>query len=63
MKEGAKEKAQPRRRGKPIRSVVDLNAVADLAKINGNLGRVAGLLKIWLAEKCGQGANATDVRA
>lgn len=32
----------------PVRSVVDLKAVAELAKINGDLGRVAGLLKLWL---------------
>ena len=32
----------------PIRSVVDLKAVADLCRINGDLGRVAGLLKLWL---------------
>ncbi|HGC8067030.1 TPA: CopG family transcriptional regulator [Yersinia enterocolitica] len=47
----------------PIRSVVDLAAVADLAKVNGDLGRVAGLLKLWLAEKRGQGARPTDVEA
>ncbi|MBV4493758.1 CopG family transcriptional regulator [Pseudomonas sp. SWRI12] len=47
----------------PIRSVVDLTAVADLAKVNGDLGRVAGLLKLWLAEKRGQGARPTDVEA
>ncbi|WP_137803771.1 CopG family transcriptional regulator [Pseudomonas sp. G(2018)] len=47
----------------PIRSVVDLTAVADLAKVNGDLGRVAGLLKLWLAEKHGQGAQAVDVGA
>lgn len=47
----------------PIRSVVDLTAVADLAKVNGDLGRVAGLLKLWLAEKRGQGARAVDVEA
>lgn len=47
----------------PIRSVVDLAAVADLAKVNGDLGRVAGLLKFWLAEKRGQGAKAVDVEA
>ncbi|EMF7039408.1 CopG family transcriptional regulator [Salmonella enterica] len=99
MPENTKEKAQPRRRGKPIevwvtddekatiteraeeagmsrsgylralglntpiRSVVDLAAVADLAKVNGDLGRVAGLLKLWLAEKRGQGARPTDVEA
>lgn len=45
----------------PIRSVVDLTAVADLAKVNGDLGRVAGLLKLWLAEKNGQGASSVEV--
>ncbi|MEX5498187.1 plasmid mobilization protein [Pseudomonas syringae] len=45
----------------PIRSVVDLTAVADLGKANGDLGRVAGLLKLWLAEKRGQGAKPVDV--
>lgn len=47
----------------PIRSVVDLTAVADLAKVNGDLGRVAGLLKLWLAEKRGEGASAIDVES
>lgn len=47
----------------PIRSVVDLAAVADLAKVNGDLGRVAGLLKLWLADKNRQGARAVDVKA
>ena len=45
----------------PIRSVLDLMAVVDLAKVNGDLGRVAGLLKLWLSEKRGQGARAVDV--
>ncbi len=45
----------------PIRSVVDLKAVADLAKVNGDLGRVAGLLKLWLTEKRGQGARPIEV--
>lgn len=45
----------------PIRSIVDLTAVADLAKVNGDLGRVAGLLKLWLAEKNGQGASSVEV--
>ncbi|HBO1435489.1 TPA: CopG family transcriptional regulator [Pseudomonas aeruginosa] len=45
----------------PIRSVIDLAAVGDMAKVNGDLGRVAGLLKLWLAEKHGQGAPAIDV--
>lgn len=47
----------------PLRSVVDLTAVADLAKVNGDLGRVAGLLKLWLAEKRGEGVNAIDVES
>jgi hypothetical protein len=47
----------------PIRSVLDLKAVADLAKVNGDLGRVAGLLKLWLAERRGQGAHPVDVEA
>lgn len=47
----------------PIRSVVDLTAVADLAKVNGDLGRVAGLLKLWLAERRGEGVNVIDVES
>lgn len=47
----------------PIRSVVDLQAVSDLAKVNGDLGRIAGLLKLWLAEKRGEGAKPTDVES
>lgn len=45
----------------PMRSVVDLAAVVDLAKVNGDLGRVTGLLKLWFLEKRGQGADAIDV--
>lgn len=45
----------------PVRSVYDLKAVADLGRVNGDLGRVAGLLKLWLAEKRGQGARPIDV--
>ncbi|WP_095067071.1 CopG family transcriptional regulator [Pseudomonas sp. Irchel 3A18] len=47
----------------PIRSVVDLTSVGDLAKVSGDLGRVAGLLKLWLAEKRGEGADAIDVES
>lgn len=45
----------------PVKSVVDLGAVSDLAKVSGDLGRVAGLLKLWVAEKRREGANAIDV--
>lgn len=45
----------------PIKSRVDLLAVTDLAKVNGDLGRAAGLLKLWLSERRGQGARPEDV--
>ena len=45
----------------PIRSVYDLRAVADLGKVNGDLGRVAGLLKLWLADHRGFGAKPDEV--
>ncbi|OII57442.1 CopG family transcriptional regulator [Pseudomonas putida] len=45
----------------PIRSVVDLKVVADLGRINGDLGRVAGLLKLWLAKNKGLGASPIQV--
>lgn len=47
----------------PIRSVVDLKAMADLCRINGDLGRVAGLLKLWLVEKNGQGASSIEIES
>lgn len=31
--------------------------------MSGDPGRVAGLLKLWLAEKRGEGANAIDVES
>jgi len=39
------------------RSILDLNAMAGLGQVNGDLERVAGLLKLWLAEKRGQDAR------
>lgn len=47
----------------PVKSVVDLGAVSELAKVSGDLGRVAGLLKLWLAQTRGEGANAIDVES
>lgn len=47
----------------PIRARSDLSAVTDLVRVNGDLGRVAGLLKLWLAEKRGHGARPVDVEA
>jgi hypothetical protein len=34
--------------GYKIRGIVDNNEVEKLAKINGDLGRLGGLLKLWL---------------
>lgn len=45
----------------PIRARSDLSAVTDLVRVNGDLGRVAGLLKLWLAEKRGQSARSMDI--
>ncbi|WP_336967651.1 plasmid mobilization protein [Sphingobium aromaticiconvertens] len=45
----------------PVRSVYDLKAVADLGRVNGDLGRVAGLLKLWLADWRGFGAKPAEV--
>lgn len=45
----------------PTHSALDLEAVRELAKVNGDLGRVAGLLKLWLATKKGEGARPKDV--
>ena len=35
----------------PIRSTVDQAAILELAKINGDLGRLGGLLKMWLTNR------------
>ncbi|TIE19999.1 conjugal transfer protein TrbJ, partial [Legionella pneumophila] len=36
--------------GYQIQSSVDKDYVLELAKINGDLGRLAGLLKLWLTQ-------------
>lgn len=45
----------------PIRSTLDYAAVRELAKVAGDLGRLGGLLKLWLAEQRDRGASAVDV--
>ena len=45
----------------PIRSIVDLQAIADLGKINGDLGRVAGLLKLLLSARPVRSGGPIDV--
>lgn len=42
-------------------SVIDHQAVRDLAKVAGDQGRLGGLLKQWLAERAGEGASEIDV--
>jgi hypothetical protein len=44
------------------KSVLDAERVGDLLKACGDLGRLGGLLKLWLVEKPGQGASAEQVR-
>ncbi len=46
----------------PIRSRTDADAVLDLLRINGDLGRLGGLLELWLSERAGQGARISEVR-
>jgi hypothetical protein len=46
----------------PIRSILDHDAVRELAKVNGDQGRLGGLLKLWLVERAGQGAPEIEVR-
>lgn len=44
-----------------LKSVYDLAAVEELAKVGADLGRLGGLLKLWLATKKGEGAPALEV--
>jgi hypothetical protein len=48
---------------KTLKTVYDLEAVNDLARVRADLGRAAGLLKLWLAtpDKKGRGASAQEV--
>jgi hypothetical protein len=48
--------------GQPIRSVLDHQAVLQLAKVNGDQGRLGGLLKLWLLDRPGQGMSETEIR-
>lgn len=49
--------------GYPIRSIVDNHQVEELVKINGDLGRLGGLLKLWLSNgKPAPGIDARSIR-
>ena len=44
------------------RSVLDLEAVERLSQVNADLGRLGGLLKLWLTSKPAEGAPPADIR-
>jgi hypothetical protein len=48
--------------GMPLKPVLDQHLILELIKINGDQGRLGGLLKHWLSERPGGGAPAFDVR-
>jgi hypothetical protein len=48
--------------GHPIRSTLDHAAVLELAKVNGDQGRLGGLLKLWLVDRPGRGMSEAEVR-
>ena len=50
------------------RSTLDLEKIDDLAKVNADLGRLGGLLKLWLTNKekkvaFGSGVKEQDIQA
>jgi hypothetical protein len=49
--------------GYEVKSVLDFEGVGELAKVNGDLGRLGGLLKLWLSnDKRLQGFDLVDQR-
>lgn len=48
--------------GHPVRCVLDYDAVRELAKINGDQGRLANLLKLGLEDRSARGTPEIDVR-
>ncbi len=47
----------------PIRAIADQDAILDLTRFQADLGRLGGLLKLWLAERRGEGLPASQVDA
>lgn len=43
-------------------SVYDQEAIRALMKVCGDQGRLGGLLKLWLVDRAGEGAEVADVR-
>ena len=48
--------------GQEVKSVHDLEATLALLKAMADLGRLGGLLKLWLASKPGEAASTAEVR-
>ena len=44
-----------------VKSVLDYRVATELIGVAGNLGRLGGLLKLWLTERRGEGASVGDV--
>ena len=42
-------------------SKVDLRAIHELGRLRVDLGRLGGLLKLWLTDRAGEGTEARDV--
>ena len=49
--------------GYEVRSMLDHEHVMEIMRARSDLGRVGGLLKLWLQERKGEGATVEDVRA
>lgn len=47
----------------PIRSTLDYDAIMELIRLHADLGRVGGLLKLWLADRRGDVVSAERVNA
>lgn len=43
------------------KSTLDAQAIQELAKLNGDLGRLGGLLKMWLSGSDGQNLNISEL--
>lgn len=45
------------------RSTIDHEAVSEVVKAHGGLSKIGGLLKLWLSERSGEGAEVAEVRS
>ena len=48
--------------GSKIEPVQDQHAILSLLKVNADLGRLGGLLKLWLTTRPGEGSSTVEVR-